>query len=207
MTTGRGSVAFGIAESISLLGRAALTFGVMLGLIGGIDALYQRFDYNKRQRMTKQELKDESKETEGNPELKGRIRQVQHQMARGRMMQELPTADVVVVNPSHFAVALKYDEHRFGAPRVIARGMDVLALQIRTAAVGHRIPLVEAPPLARALYATTQVGREIPAGLYVAVAQILAYVYQLKQATAHGDTPPPPPSPEVDPDLMGPYKF
>ncbi|MFK2903307.1 flagellar biosynthesis protein FlhB [Dyella ginsengisoli] len=208
LTTGRGSVAFGIADAISLLGRAALTFGCMLGLIGGVDALYQKFDHSKRQRMTKQELKDESKETEGNPELKSRIRQVQHQMSRRRMMQDLPTADVVVTNPTHFAVALKYDENRFGAPRVIAKGVDVMAQQIRAVAAGHRIPLVESPPLARALYATTELGREIPASLYVAVAQILAYVFQLKQAGARGDTPPPPPpQPEIDPDLMGPYKL
>jgi len=142
LTTGRGDVGFGIASSIGLLGRAALIFGVILGFIGGVDALYQRFDYTKRQRMTKQELKDEAKETEGNPELKGRIRQVQHQMARRRMMQDLPTADVVVTNPTHFAVALKYDENRFGAPRVIAKGVDVLAQQIRQVASGHRIPLV-----------------------------------------------------------------
>ena len=208
LTTGRGSVAFGIADAISLLGRAALTFGCMLGLIGGVDALYQKFDHAKRQRMTKQELKDEAKETEGNPELKGRIRQVQHQLARRRMMQDLPTADVVVTNPTHFAVALKYDENRFGAPRVIAKGVDVMAQQIRAVAAGHRIPLVESPPLARALYATTELGREIPASLYVAVAQILAYVFQLKQAGARGDTPPaPPPPPDIDPDLMGPYKL
>jgi len=207
LTTGRGDVGFGIASSIGLLGRAALIFGVILGFIGGVDALYQRFDYTKRQRMTKQELKDEAKETEGNPELKGRIRQVQHQMSRRRMMQDLPTADVVVTNPTHFAVALKYDENRFGAPRVIAKGVDVLAQQIRQVASGHRIPLVEAPPLARALYATTELGREIPASLYVAVAQILAYVYQLKTATARGDAPPTPPQPDVDPDLMGPYKL
>jgi flagellar biosynthetic protein FlhB len=207
LTTGRGSVAFGIADAISLLGRAALTFGCMLGLIGGVDALYQKFDHNKKQRMTKQELKDEAKETEGNPELKSRIRQVQHQMSRRRMMQDLPTADVVVTNPTHFAVALKYDENRFGAPRVIAKGVDVMAQQIRAVAAGHRIPLVESPPLARALYATTELGREIPASLYVAVAQILAYVFQLKQTSTSGHTPPPPPQPEIDPDLMGPYKL
>jgi len=207
LTTGRGDVGFGIASAIGLLGRAALTFGVILGLIGGFDALYQRFDHNKRLRMTKQELKDEAKETEGNPELKGRIRQVQYQMAQRRMMQDLPTADVVVTNPTHFAVALKYDENRFGAPRVIAKGVDVMAQQIRSVASGHRIPLVEAPPLARALYATTELGREIPASLYVAVAQILAYVFQLKAATARGDAPPKPPQPDIDPDLMGPYKL
>jgi flagellar biosynthetic protein FlhB len=156
--------------------------------------------------MTKQEIKDEMKESEGNPEMKGRIRQVQQAQARRRMMEELPKADVVVVNPTHFAVALRYDDGRMGAPRVIAKGVDVLAQQIRLVAGAHRIPLVEAPPLARALYATTELGREIPAALYVAVAQVLAYVYQLKQATAQGETPPAAPTPEVDPGLMGPYR-
>jgi len=122
------------------------------------------------------------------------------------MMEDLPRADVVVVNPTHFAVALRYDDGAMGAPRVIAKGMDVLAAQIRLVAGSHHIPMVEAPPLARALYATTSLGHEIPAALYVAVAQVLAYVYQLKQATAHGETPPVAPSPDVDPDLMGPYR-
>lgn len=203
---GRADVALGVARAMSLLGRSALLFGALLALIGGADALYQKFDHAKRLRMTRQELKDEAKETEGNPELKGRIRQVQFEMSRRRMMQELPKADVLVTNPTHFAVALKYDENGAGAPRVIAKGVDVLAQQIRLVASGHRIPMVEAPPLARALYATTSLGREIPVSLYVAVAQVLAYVYQLKQATAHGDEPPPVPKPEVDPDLMGPYK-
>ena len=204
--TGRGSVVAGIAQSIGLLGRAALWFGSMLALIGGIDALYQKFDHAKNLRMSRQEIKDEMKESEGNPEMKGRIRQVQQAQARRRMMEELPKADVVVVNPTHFAVALRYDDGRMGAPRVIAKGVDVLAQQIRLVAGSHRIPLVEAPPLARALYATTELGREIPAALYVAVAQVLAYVYQLKQATAQGETPPAAPIPEVDPDLMGPYR-
>jgi len=204
--TGRGSVLAGIAQSIGLLGRAALWFGAMLALIGGIDAIYQKFDHAKNLRMTRQEIRDEMKESEGNPEMKGRIRQVQQAQARRRMMEDLPRADVVVVNPTHFAVALRYDEGRTGAPRVIAKGVDVLAQQIRLVAGSHRIPLVEAPPLARALYATTELGREIPAALYVAVAQVLAYVYQLKQAAAQGGTPPAAPSPEVDPDLMGPYR-
>ena len=204
--TGRGSVMAGIAQSIGLLGRAALWFGSMLALIGGIDALYQKFDHAKNLRMTRQEIRDEMKESEGNPEMKGRIRQVQQAQARRRMMEELPKADVVVVNPTHFAVALRYDDGRMGAPRVIAKGVDVLAQQIRLVAGSHRIPLVEAPPLARALYATTELGREIPAALYVAVAQVLAYVYQLKQAAAQGETPPAAPTPEVDPDLMGPYR-
>ena len=204
---GRADVALGVARAMSLLGRSALLFGALLALIGGADALYQKFDHAKRLRMTRQELKDEAKETEGNPELKGRIRQVQFEMSRRRMMEELPKADVIVTNPTHFAVALKYDESGAGAPRVIAKGVDVLAQQIRLVASGHRIPMVEAPPLARALYATTSLGREIPVSLYVAVAQVLAYVYQLKQATARGDEPPPAPQPQVDPDLMGPYKL
>jgi flagellar biosynthesis protein FlhB len=204
--TGRGSVVAGIAQSIGLLGRSALWFGSMLALIGGIDALYQKFDHAKNLRMTKQEGRDEMKESEGNPESKGRIRQVQQAQSRRRMMEELPKADVVVVNPTHFAVALRYDDGRMGAPRVIAKGVDVLAQQIRLVAGSHRIPMVESPPLARALYATTELGREIPAALYVAVAQVLAYVYQLKQAVAQGETPPAVPTPEVDPDLMGPYR-
>jgi flagellar biosynthetic protein FlhB len=204
--TGRGPVMAGIAQSIGLLGRAALWFGSMLALIGGIDALYQKFDHAKNLRMTRQDIRDEMKDSEGNPEMKGRIRQVQQAQSRRRMMEELPKADVVVVNPTHFAVALRYDDGRMGAPRVIAKGVEVLAQQIRLVAGSHRIPLVEAPPLARALYATTELGREIPAALYVAVAQVLAYVYQLKQAAAQGETPPAAPSPEVDPDLMGPYR-
>jgi flagellar biosynthesis protein FlhB len=207
MATGRAEVGAGTVKAISLLGHAALLFGSVLALIGGGDALYQKFDHNKRLRMSRQELKDESKESDGNPELKGRIRQMQFQMARKRMMQELPKADVVITNPTHFAVALRYDEGRMGAPRVIAKGVDELAQQIRVVAGAHRIPLVEAPPLARALYATTQLDREIPASLYVAVAQVLAYVFQLKQAVVRGDDPPPVPKPEVDPDLMGPYKL
>jgi flagellar biosynthetic protein FlhB len=206
MQTGRGVVGVGIAESMELLGRAGLIFGVMLGLLGGVDAIWQRFDYSRRQRMTKQELRDEHKESDGSPELKGRIRQVQQQLSRRRMMQELPKADVVIVNPTHFAVALQYDDGRMRAPKVIAKGVDVLAQQIRLVAGSHRIPLVEAPPLARALYATTDIGREVPASLYVAVAQVLAYVYQVKQAVTQGMTPPEPPKPEIDPDLMGPYR-
>jgi flagellar biosynthetic protein FlhB len=207
MATGVGEVRAGTFKAMSLLGHGALLFGSILALIGGADALYQKFDHTKRLRMTRQELKDESKESDGNPELKGRIRQLQFQMARKRMMQELPKADVLITNPSHFAVALRYDEGRMGAPRVIAKGMDELALQIRLVASSHRIPTVEAPPLARALYATTQIDREIPSALYVAVAQVLAYVFQLKQAVSRGDAPPSAPQPDVDPDLMGPYKF
>ena len=206
MATGSGTVGSGVAQMLTLLGDAGLLFAVVLGAIGGADAVWQRFDYNRRHRMTKQEQRDEHKDTDGNPELKRRIRQVAQQLSRRRMMQDLPKADVVVVNPTHFAVALKYDENRMRAPRVIAKGADVLAQQIRLVASAHRIPLVEAPPLARALYATTHLGQEIPAALYAAVAQILAYVYQLKQATAQGGPLPVLPKQEIDPDLQGRYR-
>ncbi|TAL75022.1 MAG: flagellar biosynthesis protein FlhB [Rhodanobacter sp.] len=207
LQTGRGPVFGGIALALGLLGQAGLWFGAILAVIGGIDAVYQKYDYTKNLRMSRQEIKDEMKESEGSPEIKSRVRQVQQAQARRRMMQDVPKADVVVVNPTHFAVALRYDDGKSGAPRVLAKGADLLAQQIRTVAGEHRIPLVEAPPLARALYASTEVGREIPAALYVAVAQVLVYVYQLKQAVAHGDAPPVVPNPEVDPDLMGPYRM
>lgn len=206
MATDRGAVNNGVAQALALVAHAALLFSVILAVIGGIDALWQRFDFDRRHRMSKQELKDEHKETEGNPHLKGRIRQMQHQMARRRMIQEVPKADVVVVNPTHFAVALRYDDARMRAPRVVAKGVDVMAQQIRLVADAHRVPLVEAPPLARALYATTELGHEIPSALYVAVAQILAYVYQLKQATERGGPVPDVPHPDIDPELQGHYK-
>ncbi|RDS82075.1 flagellar biosynthesis protein FlhB [Dyella monticola] len=206
MATGHETIASGVAHALSLVAHAALLFAVILGVIGGLDGIWQRFDYERRHRMSKQEQKDEHKDTEGNPQLKGRVRQMQYQIARRRMIQEVPKADVVVVNPTHFAVALRYDDARMRAPRVVAKGLDVLAMQIRLVADAHRIPLVEAPPLARALYATTDIGHEIPSALYVAVAQILAYVYQLKQATERGGPNPDVPRPEVDPDLQGRYR-
>jgi len=206
MSTGSGPINSGIAQALTLVAHAALLFSVVLGVLGGADAVWQRFDYARQHRMSKQELKDEHKDTEGNPQLKGRIRQMQFQLARRRMIQEVPKADVVVVNPTHFAVALRYDDARMRAPRVIAKGVDVLAQQIRLVATAHDVPLVEAPPLARALYATTELGHEIPAALYVAVAQILAYVYQLKQAVERGGPAPTVPKPEIDPELQGRYR-
>jgi flagellar biosynthesis protein FlhB len=206
MATGKEAIGAGVGQALSLVAHAALLFAVVLGVIGGIDAIWQRFDYERQHRMSKQEVKDEHKDTDGNPQLKGRIRQMQHQIARRRMIQEVPKADVIVVNPTHFAVALRYDDARMRAPRVVAKGVDVLAQQIRLVADAHRIPLVEAPPLARALYATTDLGQEIPAALYVAVAQILAYVYQLKQAVKNGGPKPTVPTPEVDPELQGRYR-
>ena len=206
MATGREAIGAGVGRALSLVAHAALLFAVILGVIGALDALWQRFDYARKHRMSKQEQKDEHRESEGDPHLKGRIRQMQHQMARRRMIQDVPKADVVVVNPTHFAVALRYDDARMRAPRVVAKGLDVLAMQIRMVADAHRIPLVEAPPLARALYATTEIGHEIPSALYVAVAQILAYVYQLKQAVERGGAMPDAPQPDIDPELQGRYR-
>ncbi|MDF3982088.1 flagellar biosynthesis protein FlhB [Luteibacter sp. PPL201] len=205
--TGSGPVGEGIAHAFGLFGHASLIFGCALGLIGLIDAPWQKFSFTSKMKMTKQEVKDEHKENEGSPELKSKIRQMQQQMARRRMMEDVPTADVIVANPTHFAVALKYDENRMGAPRVVAKGVDLIAAQIRDVGAGAKVPVVEAPPLARALYHTTDIGREIPAALYVAVAQILAYVFRLKQAIAMGDLPPDLPRQDIDPELLGPYRM
>jgi flagellar biosynthetic protein FlhB len=151
-------------------------------------------------RMTKQEVKEEFKESEGKPEVKGRIRQLQREMARGRMLEQVPQADVVVTNPTHFAVALKYDQLKMGAPRVVAKGTDLIAARIRELAAENKVPIFEAPPLARALYHTTELDHEIPGGLYRAVAQVLAYIYQLRTATA--DSRPLRPQPAIPEDFM-----
>ena len=130
--------------------------------------------------MTRQELRDEAKESDGRPETKQRIRQMQQQLARRRMMHKVPTADVVLVNPTHFAVALKYDPKNMRAPRVLAKGVDLVAANIRRIAEEHRVPVFESPKLARALYKSTDLNHEIPAGLYVAVAQVLSYIFRIR---------------------------
>lgn len=130
--------------------------------------------------MTRQEVREENKDTEGNPEIKAKIKVIQRELARRRMMEEVPKADVIITNPTHYSVALKYDQHKMGAPVVVAKGADLIALQIRNVAKLHNVPIVTAPPLARAVYFSTDLNKEVPAGLYLAVAQILAYVYQLK---------------------------
>ncbi|WP_018693210.1 flagellar biosynthesis protein FlhB [Algicola sagamiensis] len=149
-----------------------------------VDAPYQKWNHMKQLRMTKQEIKDEHKNTEGSPEVKGRIRRLQMEMSQRRMMQQIPEADVVVTNPTHFSVALKYDGGDGAAPIVVAKGADEVARQIRKIANAHEVPLVEAPMLARAIYYTTELDDPIPEQLFVAVAQVLAYVYQLKKFKA-----------------------
>ena len=179
---------------------AAMTLLVVsLGLLVGtaIDVPWQLFDYAKKLRMTRQEVRDEHKETEGRPEVRQRIRQLQHEVATRRMMEAVPYADVIITNPTHFAVALSWKEGRMAAPQVVAKGQDLVAARIRELAGEHRVPLFSAPPLARSLFFSTKVGQEIPAGLYTAVAQVLAYIFQLRDL-APGAPRPAPPVPEVD---------
>ena len=150
-------------------------------LIVVIDVPFQIWNHNKQLKMTKQEIKDEYKDSEGQPEIKGRVRQMQREIAQRRMMAEVPNADVIVVNPEHYAVAVKYDVSRSSAPFLIAKGVDDVAFKIREIAREHDVAIVSAPPLARAIYHTTKVDQQVPEGLFTAVAQELAYVFQLKQ--------------------------
>ena len=159
-----------------------LTLGMVP--IALFDVPYQSYKHNEQMKMTKQQVRDERKNSEGDPQVKGRIRKLQYQAAARRMMQEVPKADVVVTNPTHYSVALKYDEHGVRAPVVIAKGADELAMHIRKIATAHDVPLIPSPMLTRAIYYTTEVDEEIPHKLFMAVAQVLAYVFQLKKYKA-----------------------
>lgn len=169
-----------IFHSITLLAWTSFFLAATTILIVVIDVPYQLYDHKKKLKMTLQEVKDEMKDSEGKPEVKGRIRQLQQEMANRRMMEAVPEADVVITNPTHFSVAMKYDPAQPGAPVVVAKGVDFVALKIREIAKAHEVVILEAPALARAIYYTTEVEEEIPDGLYVSVAQVLAYVFQLK---------------------------
>jgi flagellar biosynthetic protein FlhB len=175
---------FGVGQILSFMGFVALEiiFYVLLVMIflALLDFAFQKFTYRENLRMTKQEIKEERKETDGNPQIKQRIRTVQMEMARKRMMSAVPSADVIVTNPTHISVAIKYDTNKFAAPLVVAKGVGPIALRIREIAKENGVPLVEDKPLARTLNKTVQVGQMIPASLYKAVAEILAYVYKLK---------------------------
>ncbi len=175
-----------IYTAVDMIAISFLILSSTLILVVAIDVPFQLWNNKRQLKMTKQEIKDESKEQEGNPEVKGQIRRKQMEMAQKRMMDEVPKADVIVTNPSHFAVALKYDPAGTGAPVLVAKGVDLIAAQIRNRAMGAEVAFVAAPPLARALYYSTELGEEIPQGLFLAVAQILAYVFQLKTATDNG---------------------
>ena len=186
-----------LVDALSELGSDLVWVYLLLSCtliaIAAVDVPFQMWDFHRQQRMTRQEIKDEYKDTEGSPELKSKVRSRQREIAMRRMMEKVPKADVVITNPSHYSVALRYNQSNMGAPVVVASGVDLVALQIRRIAGAHDVPILEAPALARALYYSTKIDQEIPAGLYLAVAQVLAYVYQLKQYHAHGGLQPKPP--------------
>ncbi len=186
-----------VAHAAALGGDALLAFCGALALIAAVDVPWQLWSYRQRLLMSRQEIREELKDNEGSPEMKGRVRRAQQEAAKRRMMQEVPKADVVVTNPTHLAVALRYDEQRMRAPIVVAKGADEVAARIREVAIEHRVPIFEAPPLARALHRAVAIGGEIPTSLYVAVAQVLTYVYQLRTARRTGAMPPA--LPKIDP--------
>jgi flagellar biosynthesis protein FlhB len=190
-----------LASGAGILQTGCFLLCALLAVFALIDAPLQREMLMRRLRMTKEEVKKEYKETEGNAEIKGKIKQRMREMANRRMMAAVPKADLVVMNPSHFAVALKYDDKAMAAPRVVAKGSDLLALRIRDLARESKVPVLQAPPLARALYAHTEVDQEIPTRLFSAVAQVLAWVYQLRDAMAAGRPLADAPTPEVPADL------
>ncbi len=210
LSLGRLTVDAGLRKAAWLVALSFAGLSSVLILITLVDVPFQAWQYKRKLRMTKQEVKDEQKETEGKPELRARIRAAQQEIAGRRMMEEVPKADVIATNPTHFAVALRYDAADMKAPKVVAKGADLIALNIRRVADAHGVPLFEHPPLAQALYYTTSRGEEIPPRLYVAVAQVLTYVYQLKDGGLSGGAPrrraapgsPPRPEIEIDPDLI-----
>ncbi|HHL45930.1 MAG TPA: flagellar type III secretion system protein FlhB [Gammaproteobacteria bacterium] len=168
-----------LAQMANLLLWSFLAVSLTMILMALLDVPFQLWDHARQLKMSRQEIKDEHKQTEGNPEVRGRIRQLQREMAQRRMMSDVPDADVIVTNPTHYAVALKYDQQRMGAPKVVAMGADLVAAQIRAVGAENNVPVLSAPPLARALYHNAEIGQEIPAGLYQAVAQVLAYLFHL----------------------------
>jgi flagellar biosynthesis protein FlhB len=199
LALGAEPLAAAIAHAAGLASDALLAVSGGLALIAAVDVPWQLWHYSHELNMTREDIREELKESEGAPEVRFRIRRTQREIARRRMMHEVPKADVVVVNPTHFAVALRYDEGRMRAPLVVAKGTDLIAARIREIATEHSVPIFEAPPLARALHHSVEIGSEIPATLYVAVAQVLTYIYQLKAARTSGAQPPEPPA--IDPGI------
>lgn len=175
------SLEHAMASSVQALAWVFLWASLPMILVAAIDAPYQVWSFNKQLRMTRDEIRQEHKETDGSPEIKRKVRQIQQQIAMQRMMQKVPQADVVITNPTHFSVAIKYDQKKMRAPIVVAKGADLVAFEIRRIAQGANVPILSAPPLARSIYHHTELDQEIPEGLYVAVAQVLAYIYHLKR--------------------------
>jgi flagellar biosynthetic protein FlhB len=201
LALGEESLESGAQHAASLITWSFLVIGAGTIVIAAFDVPLQMWQHARELRMTRQEVKDEVKEMEGRPEVKGRLRRKQREIAQRRMMQEVPKADVIVTNPTHFAVALKYDAQRMRAPKVVAKGADLVALTIRRLGEAHRVPVFEAPPLARALYWSAELNQEIPTELYLAVAQVLAYVYQLRNPQAGAGAPVPPTDLPIPADL------
>lgn len=180
MAMGNQSLPMAMQQAVSLCTSALITMACGMLFIAGIDVPIQLWQHARQLKMSREEIRQEMKETDGSPEVKGRIRRLQQEMARRRMMAEVPTADVVITNPTHFAVALRYDENRNRAPIVVAKGVDEVAARIREIAAENRVPLFEAPPLARVLFRSVDLNGEIPASLYTAVAQVLTYIFHLR---------------------------
>lgn len=190
LTLGQQEVIPAMAELGYIVLWGFLAICASLILIVMIDVPFQKWNHQRQLKMTKQEVKDEHKETDGSPEVKGRIRRMQIQLSQARMMQDVPKADVIITNPTHYAVALRYDQAKSGAPVLVAKGADLIAQQIRMVGQGNDVPLLSAPPLARAIFYNTEIGEEIPAGLYIAVAQVLAFVFQLRRYRNRGGNKP-----------------
>lgn len=174
-------ITYGLAHAIQLMIFAALVLSASTLLIAIIDVPFQIWENKKQLKMSLQEVKDELKDSEGKPEVKNRIRQLQRDLANNRMLSQVPEADVIITNPTHFSVALKYDPETMKTPVIVAKGVDFMAMKIREIANAHDVELVPAPLLTRALYYTTEVDDEVPHGLFLAVAQVLAYIFQLRQ--------------------------
>jgi len=170
-----------IAHAVGLIGWGFLAMAAATAIVALVDVPWQLYDFAEKLKMSFQEIKEESKDSDGRPEVKSRIRRLQQDMARKRMLTEVPNADVIITNPEHYAVALKYDQNTMAAPQVLAKGVDLLAERIRHVAAEHSITVIQTPALARAVYYSTEVGREVPKGLYLAVARVLAYVMQLNR--------------------------
>lgn len=191
-----------IVDSLRLSGWVAIVLSASTLVIVIVDVPFQIWQHTEKMKMSRQEVKDEYKNTEGKPEVKGRIRQLQREMANQRMMAEVPQADVVITNPTHFSVALKYNPETMETPILIAKGADEIALKIREIANAHKVEILQSPALARSVFYTTELNQEIPAGLYFAVAQVLAYVFGLKNhRKGQGDRPVKPNNLNVPPDL------
>ncbi|MDW8846442.1 flagellar biosynthesis protein FlhB [Erwinia sp. MMLR14_017] len=179
-----------LANALNMIAMCSILIVLGLSPMVGFDVFWQLYSYFKGLRMTRQDIRDEYKQQEGDPHVKGRIRQQMRAAARRRMMADVPKADVIVTNPTHYSVALQYDERKMSAPKVVAKGAGEIALRIRELGKEHRIPVLEAPPLARALYRHSEIGQHIPGTLYAAVAEVLAWVWQLRRWKLEGGLAP-----------------